>query len=36
MTGWRAAQDHVATALGAEEMRALNAALDRALERLAV
>ena len=36
MTGWRAAQDHIATALGADEMKALNAALDRALDRLAV
>lgn len=36
MTGWRAAQDHVEAALGSEESKALNAALDRALERLAV
>lgn len=36
MCGWRAAQDHIATALGADEMRALNAALDRALDRLTV
>ena len=35
MAGWRAAQDQIAAALGADEMKALNAALDRALERLA-
>jgi len=34
--GWRAAQNRIAAALGAEEMIALNAALDRALVRLAV
>ena len=35
MTGWRAAQDQIAAALGADEMNALNAALDSALDRLA-
>ncbi|MFT4096583.1 MAG: MarR family winged helix-turn-helix transcriptional regulator [Rhodoblastus sp.] len=35
LNGWRAAQDTIAAALGADEMRALNAALDRALDRLA-
>lgn len=35
MAGWRAAQDQIAAALGADGMKALNAALDRALERLA-
>ncbi len=35
MAGWRAAQSQIAAALGADEMKALNAALDRALERLA-
>ena len=35
MAGWRAAQDQIATALGVEETKALNAALDRALDRLA-
>lgn len=36
MTGWRAAQDQIAAALGADEMKSLNAALDRALDRLAM
>ena len=35
MAGWTAAQRQIEIALGAAEMRALNAALDRALERLA-
>ncbi|HMN71648.1 MAG TPA: MarR family transcriptional regulator [Rhodoblastus sp.] len=36
LAGWRAAQDHIAAALGVEDMKALNAALDRALDRLVV
>ncbi len=35
LVGWRAAQDHIAAALGAKEMQALNTALDNALDRLA-
>ena len=35
IAGWRAAQDQLTAALGADEMRALNAVLDRALGRLA-
>ena len=36
VAGWRAAQDYIAGALGPDEMKALNAALDRALDRLSV